>query len=519
MKLVSCDVGTTHCKAGLFDLDGTACCVAMRPTPVRRRPNGRADLDPDETWETVTVVLREAIAAARGEPVAAIGIASMAETGLLVDRRTGQPKSPLIPWFDTSSMLLAAEIARRSDPFELFRRTGLRPSYKAGLAKVLWLREQEPAITSNAVWLSTADFIAHRLTGSWATDPTLAVRTLAYRIDTGRWDAERLADFGLSPDLFPPILPGGEIMGETTPSAAAAIGLTAGVPVAVCGHDHLCAALAVGAIEPGIVLDSMGTAEALIGALPFRPLTRADFESGLTFGPHVVPGRLFWMAALAAAGGSLDWLRAQLGSSPLSYEELAALLAATSSEPTDLLYFPYLLGAQAPRPDPAARGAFIGLTATHTRGDLIKAVLQGIAYEATWALYQAEKAVGTKVESLRAVGGGTRVPTWLQIKADVSGRPVDAVPQIEATLLGAAILAGIGVGVYNGESPEDRLAAARAALVQPATTIYRPDPVRRRAHDALFELYLMLQEPIRRAAAALPSIPLRDSQIERQTTS
>lgn len=292
-------------------------------------------------------------------------------------------------------------------------------------------------------------------------------------------------------------------MGKTTRSASAAIGLTAGVPVAVCGHDHPCAALAVGAIEPGIVLDSMGTAEALIGALPVRPLTRTDFESGLTFGPHVVPGRLFWMAALAAAGGSLDWLRAQFGNSPLSYEELAALLAATSSEPTDLLYFPYLLGAQAPRPDPAARGAFIGLTATHTRGDLIKAVLQGTAYETRWALRTAEQVVGAGIEALVAVGGGTRVPTWLQIKADVSGQPVYAAPQVEATLAGAAILAGVGAGVYNGESPQDRIAAACAALVRPAAIVYRPDPDRRRAHAPLFDLYLALQEPIRQAAAAL----------------
>lgn len=504
MKLLGCDVGTTHCKAGLFELDGTVCAIAARPMPVRRSAD-RAAFDPEETWQVAAAVVREAAAAAGDEPIGAIGIASMAETGLLVDRRTGQPKSALVPWLDRGALPQAERLRQGTDPGELFRRTGQRASYKAGLAKLLWLEAQEPGVAAGAVWLSTADFVAHRLTGAWVTDPTLAARTLAYRLDAGGWDAERLSDFDLAPDLFPAVLPSGANLGQVTRRAAAETGLPAGAPVAVCGHDHVVAALAVGATEPGGMLDSLGTAESLLGALPARPLTRDDFATGLSFGPHVAPGRMYWMAGLSASGGSLDWLRGVLADPPLSYEATAALLAACDPAPADLLYLPYLLGAQAPRPDPAARGAFVGLTAAHTRGDLLKAILQGTAYEMACAQEVAERATGAALRSAVAVGGGARVPGWLQIKADVTGQPLHVSAQSEATLLGAAVLAGIGAGVYAGAGATNAFSAARAAIARPPAATYWPDAARHGVHRKLLAIYLALQEPIRQASAALAS--------------
>lgn len=501
MKLLACDIGTSHYKAGLFELDGTACHVALRATPVRRAADGRADLDPEQLWQTMVTVLAEAAAASQGSPIAALGIASMAETGLLLDRRSARPRSPFIPWFDTSARPQAEGIAAKGDPLTIFRRSGLRVSYKCGLAKLLWLRQHNPEIADGAVWLSAADFVAQRLTGRQATDPTLAARTLAYRLDTGCWDADWLAHFGLGTALFPPVLPSGQIMGRITRAAAAETGLPAGLPVAICGHDHVVAALAVGAAAPGTVLDSIGTAEALVGALPARLLTDEDFASGLVFGPHVTPGQMCWMGALSASGGALDWLRGVLDDPPLSYEELAALSTQTTPEPSDLLFLPYLLGAQAPWPDPRARGAFIGLTEAHRRADLVKAVLQGIAYEVAWILHTAEAATSHPVQSVVAAGGGVRVPMWLQIRADVTGRPVSAAPHAEATLLGAALLAGLNTGVYNGENPAGRRLTAHAALRMSSTSLYLPDHGRHLAHRRLLEIYRMLQVPLRAAAA------------------
>jgi len=499
MKLLACDIGTSHCKAGLFAMDGTACRIASCAAPAHYAVDGCATLDPEQLWQTAAAVLAEA--AATDEPIAALGIASMAETGLLVDRRTGRPRSDLIPWFDPAAAPQGERIGRQEDPFVIFQHSGLRASYKCGLAKILWLRQREPQITENAVWLSTADFVAQKLTGQLATDPTLAARTLAYRIDTGDWGADWLASFGLDMCLFPPILPSGQPVGQTTREAADATsaGLKAGIPVAICGHDHMVAALTVGAPEDGMALDSIGTAEALVGALPRRSLTHEAFASGLVFGPHVVPDQMFWMGALSASGRSLDWLRGVLGDPPLSYEALATLIGQGTTEPTDLLYLPYLLGAQAPWPDPNARGAFIGLTAAHSRRDLIKAVLQGVAYEMACILQTAEMTTGRPIPALVAAGGGARIPAWLQIRADVTGRPVIASPHAEATLLGAAILAGAGAGVYCGESMAERLLSARAVLNPTSPITYRPDPDRHSAHERLLDIYRTLQAPLRAA--------------------
>lgn len=502
MKLLACDVGTTHCKAGLFDMDGTACCIASHATPMDRAADEGATLDPERLWQTVTAVLAEAAAAACGEPIAAVGIASMAETGLLVDRRAGRPRSGLVPWFDPRAAPQAEKIGRQEDPFAIFQRSGLRASYKCGLAKILWLQQREPAITEGAVWLSAADFVAQRLTGQVATDPTLAARTLAYRIDAGHWDADWIASLGLDAALFPTVLPSGQPMGETTLEAAAATGsrLRPGIPVAICGHDHVVAALSVGAVDETI-LDSIGTAEALVGALPSRPLTRDHFASGLVFGPHIIPGRMFWMGALSAAGRSLDWLRGILGDPQLSYEACAALIEQTTPEPVDLLYLPYLLGAQAPWPNSSARGAFVGLADAHGRGDLMKAVLQGVAYEMACILQAAETATGCPMRSLTAVGGGVRVPSWLQIRADVIGRPVVTSPHAEATLLGAAVACATGVGadIHRGEI------MAQAATSSQSPVIYQPDPSRHRAHQRLLDIYRTLQAPLRAAASGLAS--------------
>lgn len=503
MKLLACDIGTTHCKAGLFEMDGAACRIAARPMPVRRDADGRSTLDPDQLGQTVVAVLAEAAAATAGDRIAAVGIASMAETGLLVDARTSQPRSELIPWFDRGAASQAAQINAQEDPFAIFQRSGLRASYKCGLAKLLWLRQRTPQITEGAVWLSAADFVAHRLTGQRATDPTLAARTLAYRLEVGDWDAAWLAGFGLHPDLFPPVTPSGQIMGQITRAAAVATGLPVDTPVAICGHDHVCAALATGAIEPGIILDSIGTAESLLGALPARPLTRDDFAAGLSFGPHVAPGRMYWMAGLSAAGGSLDWLRGQLGDPPISYASVSTLLAAADLEPVDLLYFPYLLGAQAPWPDPAARGAFVGLTAAHTRSDLLKAVLQGTAYEMACAQQAAERTTGSTVRVIEAVGGGARVPAWLQIKADVTGRQIRVPEQTEATLLGAAILAGIGAGIYDDHRGTAPFSSAAHAIAHSAAASYLPDPMRHQTHLGLLALYQAIQAPLRQASANL----------------
>lgn len=494
MALLALDIGTTHYKAGLFSRDGTALSIRSRPTVVHRTRDGRAYLDPAELLETVAALVGE-VTRDHDTSLAAVGIASMAETGLLIDRQTGRPRSQLIPWFDTSALPQAERIATRAAPLEIFKRFGLRVSFKSSLAKLLWLNDMDPALVSGAIWLSAADFVLYHLTGLWATDHSLASRTLAFHIDRKTWDEEWLREWGFSPDLFPPALPGGSIVGRSTGTA---LGLPAGIPVAVCGHDHVCAALAVGAIEPGVVFDSMGTAEALVGALPERPLTDADYEIGLHCGCHVARGRNYWMGGLSTSGGAVEWVRSLAGEPRLSYETLDALLDTAPAGPTGILVFPYLLGSGSPHSDAHVRGAVIGLRASHQARDLVKALLEGVAYEVEVIRRAGETMAGQSIPTLIVAGGGTRHRAWMQIKADVSGCRIVVSPEAEATLLGAAIAAGIGCGVYSSE------ADAIAILNQSTAEVYVPDPGRHQRYATLYEKgYLAFQEPLRRFAPDL----------------
>lgn len=494
MNLVSVDVGTTSCKAGLFDSTGAALRVVSRPTPTRASRNGVAYYDPEELFQTVCETLREAVDGVPPGEIAAAGIASMAETGVLVDRASGAARSHFFPWFDTQAEPQAELLARQDDPVARFCKTGLHPGPKVSLAKLLWLLERDPAALQGVVWLSAADYVVFRLTGQFRTDYSLAGRTLAFRIDRKCWDDEWIRYHGLSPDIFPPAGPSGEPAGRVHERGHARSGLPVGLPVAVAGHDHICGALGVGAVTPRKVFNSMGTAEVLLGTLEPRSLTQRDYESGLSFGCHVVPDRYYWLGGLSVSGGSVEWLRTIFGMSQMSYQQLDQLLAEADYEPTDILYYPYLLGSTSSslnRLLSAARASFIGLDAHHRQIDLLKAVLQGTAYEMERIRRTAEQLTASPIERVLAAGGGTRNKHWMQIKADVSNCIFEVAPFSDVTLLGAAMIAGIGAGLFAGADE------AVQAMTPQGGEVFYPDAARHRRHLRIFEQgYLALQTPL-----------------------
>ncbi|NMB45180.1 MAG: carbohydrate kinase [Firmicutes bacterium] len=491
--LIGVDVGTTHCKAALLATDGTVLAMASRPTPYRLSPSGYRECDAEELWQAVRSSLRDILSKDEGGSVVAIGIASMAETGLLLDVQTGKPRTQFIPWFDDRAKRQVSTSKGQMESLERFQRTGLPPSFKYGLAKILWVREAEPDITRGALWLSAADYVAYRLTGTCATDYTLATRTYGFRIDHKTWDEESLDCFGLDASLFPPAYPSGHPLGSVVDGEGLGIDLAPSVSVAVSGHDHLCAALAVGATEPGLVYDSMGTAETLIGALPEEPLGVEEYRSGLVYGLHVLPRRMFWLGGLPSSGGSVEWLRWIMGEEPLSYQRLEELLRTVDSDPSEIIYFPYLAGSGAPWPNQAVRGAFVGLENRHGRGHMLKAVLEGTAYEMEAIRRNAETAANSSIDQIIVGGGGTQNRYWLQMKADISGCEYIIPPVTEATLLGAALIAGIGCEVLD----EQRLASILTHQRQAASKVV-PDMQRHAAYQYWYEkAYLRLQRPLR----------------------
>lgn len=502
MYLIGVDAGTTHCKAGLFTEDGAAIHIARRETPTHWDPDGPETYDPEELWSAVADTVREAAGHAANGPILAIGIASQAETGVLLDRITHVPRFPFVPWFDASSAPQAEFLAREDDGFTRFQKSGLRANRKIGLSKILYLKQRDPALVRDAVWLSVSDYIAFRLTGKLGTDYALAGRTFAYRIDRLEWDVEWIRHLGLDPDLFPAARPSGTPLGASAGEGAKRAGLAAGIPVAVSGHDHVVAALAVDVAHPGPVLNSMGTAETLVGVTGDHLLTRLEYESNLNFGRHVPPGMMFWMGGPPSSGASVEWIRTRLGEPPLSYAEIARLESEAGPDPTGILYYPYLAGCAAPWPDPRMRAALIGLDDEHTRAHIVKAVLEGTAYEVEAVRRAAEKATGVNTNRIRAVGGGTMSKGWMQIKADVSGCCFDAPEIPEAAALGAAMAAGVGCGVYS-----DCSVAVKAVSKGVPCEHYIPDAARHEKYLRIYEkAYEPLHEALRCTAIALGSL-------------
>ncbi len=486
------DLGTTHCKAGLFGLKGGLLQLASQPTPVSNAPEGHHYIDPAALWGKVAGMLGELAASPHAQRVAGIGIAGAAESGLLLDRRSGEPRTAILPWFDTAAGVMVDALRRAGDVKDRFLVSGIYPTFKCSLAKILWARQHLGASLDGALWLSVPDYIAFRLSGAFGTEFSLAGRTYAFQIFAHRWDEDWLRAFNLPPALFPPALPAGQPVGRLETGVAGQLNLPPGIPVCIAGHDHICAALAVGAVRPEIVLDSMGTAEALCGVFAEKPLGEREFQSGFSFGCHTAPGHFYWQGGLSTSGGALEWLGSLWPGRSLGYGELEEALDGISEEPGEVLFFPYLAGSGAPHSDPAVRAAFVGLDADHHLGHLVKAVLEGTAYEVEYMRTRAGELTGKTVERIIAAGGGVRNQRWMQIKADVSGCRYELASTPEAVLLGAALTAGIAAGVYRDVN------AAAAAAAEPAGEVYLPDVRRHERYQRLFkERFMPLQESLR----------------------
>jgi xylulokinase len=335
------------------------------------------------------------------------------------------------------------------------------------------------------------DYILWRLSGVAATDYSVASRTMLLDQERGDWWPEMVSLCGIGPDVLPRPLPSGTIIGHVTRLAAHQTGLAAGTPVATGGHDHLCGALAVGAVETGRFLDSSGTAQSLLMPVESFHGGGAVFAHGLSCYRHVLRNRFMIQAGLNTAGGALEWLVTLTSGDSQHYSDLFREAEASGPGARGITCLPYFRGCSSPYVDLNARGAFIGLTLLHTRGDLMRAVIEGLAYHVRQSLEMMAQVGHVAEGHILAIGGANREPLVLQTKADVCNRPVYAPSVPEASAVGAALLAGLAVGMF----PDERAAAASVA-----TTFqrYEPDSARARKYEAWYnDVYTKLYPALR----------------------
>jgi xylulokinase len=472
--LIGADVGTTNIKVVALDRSGGAVEGASSPTPTHIPKPGRAHYDPDELWNSFAATLRQ-VTEKLEEPgrVSSIAIASMGEAAVPLDS-SGEPTYDIIAWFDGRAGPQAERLGRAVGQDRLFGLTGLSLQPIFGLCKLLWLKENEPdAYSRTATWLNVADYMAFRLCGVAATDFSLASRTLALDLHALRWADELLEEVGISPDLFAPLRGGGSFLGPVSPDAASATGLTESVGVAAGGHDHVCGALATGVTQKGTMLNSLGTAEAIF--LPLEhPLTDSQVgHQGYTQGAHVA-GQYYVFGGQYTSGASVEWLREALGG--VDYDTLIAEAEEVPPGSLGAYFLPHLRLANPPYDDPDARGAFVGLSTDVKRGALFRAVLEGLAYDSRNSLEPLLAHSGIdELRTIYAIGGGAQNRLLMRIKATVSNQSITVVGVEEATSLGAAILGGIGAGVYAdvpSALQELRYAECRVEPVQEEVSFY-----------------------------------------------
>ena len=482
--LLGIDVGTTNTKAVLYDLAGQMRAVASAPTPVTEEGAGRATHDPEALYQTTVAVIRQAVAGVEDPAcVRGLAVSSMAESGVPLDAQ-GRPLYPVIVWHDIRTIPYQAWWSETAGDERLYAITGLQPGHIYSLNKILWLRDHEPAAYARLhSWLSVSDYVAYRLSGMLAMSYPQACRTLAFDLHTGDWSPELLNAAGVPASVFPPALPSGQALGPLRAEAAAACGLSRHTLVSVGGHDHICAAVASGVISPGAMLVSSGTVEAALGVLE-RPRTEpAVLALGLHCGMHAVPGRYYLIGGILGAGPLLSWLVQELLQKPLDDEGYRALSEAAAASPRGargLFLLPYLGGAGAPRRAPQATGAYLGLRLHHTRADLVRAAFEGLGYELRHLVECFRPLMPAREAPLRTVGGGARNPFWLQLRADMTGRTVEVPAGTERAALGAALLGGLGAGLY------DNIEAAAAAAYRAEQT-FHPNPEAYREYSAWYE--------------------------------
>ena len=484
--LIGIDVGTQSVRALAFDARGNPVAQARRPTPETRIAPDRLEYDPEAMFAAVVACLGEVAGALGGRPVAGIAVASIGESCVLVDE-AGQPLAPSIVWHDTRTEEEAERLRDTVGIDRIFAITGFQLAHIFTLCKLMWMRTHWPdAMRRARKILMIADWIAFRLSGVAATDFTLASRTLYLDLRRRQWSDEILGLAGLDAALLAPLSASGAALGPVLPDVLAATGLAGRPVVGVGAHDHVCGAMAAGMLQQGTMIDSIGTAEALLLATAqpsFDPLLP---KVNLFQGAIEAHRSLYYVgAATAYSGSAIEWLRGLTGGPPHTTLIAEGERVAPGSE--GVLFLPHMVGPTSSDPEHPVRGAFIGLTDNTTRGTLYRAVLEGLAMRAAFVVDKiGDLGEIPAPDRIRLISGGARNPLLVAIKAAAFGRPVTVVDASEATALGAALLGGVAAGLWSNLEVALSALDRREHVVEPdddLVGLYRD--VRRAAFDRL----------------------------------
>lgn len=448
------DLGTSGNKATLFDTDGRLIKSTVYSYGLMTGENGEAEQNADDWWKAVCETSRRLTAEIRREDVIAVSFSGQMMGCLCVDRE-GMPLHNALIWADMRSTRQAALLRERISAERYYAVTGHRISASDSITKLMWIRDNLPEVYEKTYkMLNAKDYIIYRLTGQFVTEPSDASSTCLLDLNTLDWSEEILSVSGLDKEKLPQLLSSVAVAGGITKEAAALTGLCEGTPVVCGGGDGCCAAVGTGIVKEGVANCCLGTSS-WISFASKTPVCDKDM-SVFNFA-HIVPGYIMPCGTMQTGGGSLSWAVDTLYGTPAGneapskdaiYRSVAEEVAASPMGAKGLFFLPYLMGERSPRWNDKAKGAFLGLTMGHSRGDMLRAVMEGVGLNLDIIL-KIFRDSGADISRLILIGGGARNRIWQKILCDVFGIPV-LVPNYleEATSMGAAITAGVGVGAF-----------------------------------------------------------------------
>ena len=479
--VIGVDCSTTAAKAVVWDRQGAAVSSARFAFEFSQPRPGWGEQNAEDWWAATRSAIQRTVQTVERTRLAGLCLTHQRETFVCLDA-DGNPLRPAMLWMDGRA---TAQVASHGTE-EVHRLTGKPPNVTPAWYKLLWLQEHEPeTLRRTRRVVDVHSFLVHRLTGIWATswasaDPLGIVDMTTFDYDDGLLEA-----VGLSRDQMPTLHPPGSVIGHLTPEVSDELGLPRGLPLVAGAGDGQCAQLGAGITRPGRAYLNLGT-----GVVSGTASDHYSYAREYRVMAGAVPGSYTLETFIGGGTLNIAWFVAKFAGVDtralgldLSPEQVLETAAAQLPPGSDgLLALPYWAGALTPYWDPDAKGALVGLTGSHGKSHVYRALLEGIAFEQRLLTDGAEAGLEAPVSEIIALGGGSRSPVWCQIIADVLRRPVRVVNQPESTSLGAGMLAAAAVGLHES-------IGQAAAAMSAATAHFEPDPARAETYGELYAVY------------------------------
>jgi len=454
--LMGIDIATTGTKVLLVDEAGVVVSKAFEEYPLFAPQPGWAEQDPEDWWKATVQAIKRVLAdsGVKGKDVKAIGLTGQMHGSVFLDKNH-RVLRPCILWCDQRTALQCHQITEKIGRKRLIQLTCNSAFTGFTAPKILWVRENEPEVFEKTrKVLLPKDYVRFRLTDTFATDVSDASGTLLFDVRKRQWSDIVLKELGLSEDLIPKVFESPDITGEVSREASSLTGLKTGIPVVGGGGDQAAGAVGNGVVKQGIVSATLGTSGVVFA---FCDEVKIDPGGQVHTFCHAVPGKWHVMGVMLSAGGSLRWFRdnlcgleIQIGKltqkDPYVFLDMEASRAKPGCE--GLIFLPYLAGERTPHSDPNAKGVFFGLTIRHGKPQILRSIMEGVAYGMRDSL-EIIKSMGITINQIRASGGGARSKLWRQIQSDVYGTELVTINVDEGPAFGAALLAGVGAKVYS----------------------------------------------------------------------